>query len=232
MSSVTHEELEHQRELDRELHRAELRAVRQAFGSGAQPAQAELVAPEEPPLDADLPDPLEAELWALAARTRTLESHLRRAVVAGVGVGLAAVALGALALALALLLADEGEPAVERSEFAKLAVGELQLRGGLEIVDEAGRRLAYLGREPSALGSSAPVALGLYDGKDGQAVRIAASPGGAALSLQAPGGERSVSIVAFPNGAQIDVRDGERATVVSADGTRASSGAAQVQPAR
>jgi hypothetical protein len=219
---VSRQELEHRRELERELHRAELRAVRDALRPGtSEPPRA------EPTAEADLPDPLAAEVWALAARTRMLESQLRRAVIAGVGVGLAALALGGLALGLAFLLAGAPASDAPTNEFAELSVGRLSLRGGLELVDESGRRLAFLGREPGAFGSSAPVALGLYDGHDGQAVRIAASPGGAALSLAAPGGTRSVSIVAFPTGAQLDVRDGERGTVLSADGARTGAGAGE-----
>ncbi len=212
---MSQQELDPQRQQERELHRAELRAVRDAL----RPVPAER--PSAPaPADADEPDPLAAELWALASRTRVLEGQLRRAVIAGVGVGLAALALGGLALCFAFLLAAAPDAGMPANELAELTVGRLSLRGGLELVDESGRRLAFLGREPGAFGSSAPVALGLYDGADGQAVRIAASPGGAALSLAAPGGERSVSIVALPGGAKVDVRDGSRGTVLSADGAR------------
>lgn len=237
-----------ERERQRLLHRAQLDAIRGAFGSGEEPpalgggngGDGERPGGSPPPNgggeEPELPagDPLETRLDALTARAILLERRAQHSTRA------ALVALGAAVLSLGLFWAPTSWLTPRAAEYKDLAAGalsvdHLKVRGAVELVDESGRRLAFLGREPAQVGGPAPVAFGLYgDGGDAQVLRLAASGRGAALSLEAPEGESSLSLVALAGGAQIDLRDGDTTRQLGADpagAVPAVSGGASATPA-
>jgi hypothetical protein len=219
---------EQERERRRQVHRAQLEAIRRAFGAnggtafpgggggpggggpggigpgGGTPSGG---GPDEP--GPPWHDTLEARINALTVRAAQIERRSRRSVRA------ALAALLAAAVSLALFWLPAGWLPPRAAQYADLVAGALSVdhllvRGQVELVDESGRRLAFLGREPAEVGGPAPVAFGLYgDAADSQVLRMAASSRGAALSLEAPEGESSLSLVALAGGAQIDLRDGE-----------------------
>jgi hypothetical protein len=219
---------EQERERQRRVHRAQLEAIRRAFGANGGPASpgggggpggggpgglgpgGETPSgggPDEP--GPPWPGTLEARINALTARAAQIERRSRRSVRA------ALTALVTAAASVALFWAPAGWLPPRAAQYADLVAGALSVdhllvRGQVELVDESGRRLAFLGREPADVGGPAPVAFGLYgDDAEGQVLRMAASSRGAALSLEAPEGESSLSLVALAGGAQIDLRDGE-----------------------
>ncbi len=224
---------EQERERQREVHRAQLDAIRRAFAASGEPgAPAAGGGAGGPPADGsggtmggggpEYPGPpwndtLEARINELSARSAQLERRSRRSVAA------ALVALATAGASMALFWLPAGWLPPRAAEYADLvadalSVDRLLVRGQVELVDESGRRLAFLGREPGEVGGPTPVAFGLYgDEAEGQMLRMAASSRGAALSLEAPEGETSVSLVAVAGGAQIDLRDGEATRQLAAE---------------
>ncbi len=211
-----------ERERQRQVHRAQLYAIRGAFGSGGGPLPPGSGGgsggggPEGGPSGGgpDEPGPpwndiLERRINALTARSILLERRSRR------GVRTALAALAAAGTSLTLFWIPAAWLPSRAAEYAELvagalAVDQLEVRGAIELVDESGRRLAFLGREPAEVGGPAPVAFGLYGEPDQtQVLRMAASSRGAALSLEAPDGQSALSLVALAGGAQIDLREGD-----------------------
>lgn len=204
---------EGQRERERELHRAQLEAVRSAFA-----AQSEGATPgSEGPDDAARTEYL---LARLRADMRTLDRRQRG--TAWVAAALAvSVAVGAVALVGQMFL-GRAPHVLDEISARSVRADRISVTQNLRILDAAGNELALLGRERGATAASSadgPVVLALNSGADPsrQLLRFAASKTGAGLTLASPMGSSSVSLLSTGSESTVEVRNGERTERLSSD---------------
>ncbi len=171
--------------------------------------------------------------WVMA-RLVALEQANRRLWI---GLGALAMTLVSVCLAAFLVAASLDLPAHAGSGAGGASAGsfvadDVTVSGSLRVVDEAGRNLVWIGREPAPAGAStAPsqAVIGLFAGASSeeaplQTIRLATSPLGSALSLSTPDGSESVSAFAGGSGVALELRRGEASRVISerADGAPAA----------
>ncbi|MFI5316789.1 MAG: hypothetical protein ACHQ6T_13905 [Myxococcota bacterium] len=121
-----------------------------------------------------------------------------------------------------------------------LRVGDLEVHRSLRVVDDDGRNLIWLGREPEGAGAGAPQAvLGLFagdgSGEPQQTVRIATSKLGSALSLSSPDGGSSSSLFAGVSSVSLELRRGANARTLNEtrdSGAAGSQSSSAPAPAR
>jgi hypothetical protein len=158
--------------------------------------------------------------WVMA-RLVALEQANRRLWI---GIAASFMTLISVALAGFFWLGSLEFPALPAATDANssLVANDLTLHGALRVVDESGRNLVWIGREPSSTGASAAPAqsvIGLFSttGSEDplQTVRIATSQLGSALALGTPDGSESVSAFAGDSGVSLELRRGETTRVLS-----------------
>jgi len=138
------------------------------------------------------------------------------------------IALG-LGIGGAVLLAS-GLPALPQEEIyaRSIRADRVAVTGDLRLLDAAGNELAVLGREGGVDSARAdgPVVLALHaDGDPSrQVLRLAASKTGAAVSLDSPSGEASVSLSSMEAGPSLELRSGDKSRRISSDTPVASAG--------
>lgn len=212
-----------EQEREREMHRAQLEAVRAAFAAKGE------VASEGPadglPADGEVPpDPFEDGVHengdlppGLAASMRELERRQRRTAWLSGGTILLLAMGGAALLAGGLPLLQNQDEIYAR----EIRADRVAVTGDFRLLDAHGNELAVLGRE-GGVGSSepgAPVVLALKaDGDPSREIlRLAASSTGAAVSLDSPSGDSSVSLLSMPSGPSLELRSGENSRRLSSD---------------
>jgi hypothetical protein len=178
--------------------------------------------------------------WVMA-RLVALEQMNRRLWIALAALGMTGISVCLAAyFVLANLELPAGAAPAEGDTGASLVANDLTLHGALRVVDEAGRDLVWIGREPATAGASATpgqAVVGLFAATGPEAtqqtVRIATSPLGSALALSSPDGHESVSAFAGDTGVALELRRGETTRVLSerADGEAAALAAATKEPA-
>jgi hypothetical protein len=178
--------------------------------------------------------------WVMA-RLVALEQANRRLWIALAALGMTGVSVCLAAFFVAANLElPAGAVAGVGSSSGSLVADDLTLHGALRVVDEAGRNLIWIGREPATAGASAApgqAVVGLFAaaGSDAtqQTVRIATSPLGSALALSTPDGSESVSAFAGETGVALELRRGETTRVLSerADSATATRAPAGKEPA-
>jgi hypothetical protein len=227
-------------EQERAKHRAQLEAVRAAFAAKGEHDAGEPVG-DLPAADELPPDAYEDEAYEdeylpprLAASVRELERRQRRTS------WLAGGAILAFAVGGAALLGG-GLPAVvaqDEIHAREIRADRVAVTGDLRLLDADGNELAVLGREGGAEGSEAgaPVVLALKaDGDPSREIlRLAASNTGAAVSLDSPSGDSSVSLLSMPSGPSLELRSGEKSRRLSSEpsAAAASAPAASTAPQR
>ncbi len=176
--------------------------------------------------------------WVMA-RLLALELANRRLwiALAALGMTLISVCL-AVFFVLASLKLQAAAVASDGSSSGSLVASDLTLSGALRVVDESGRNLIWVGREPASAGAAPGQAvIGLFAATGPEAtqqtVRIATSPLGSALALSTPDGSESVSAFAGETGVALELRRGETTRVLSerADGPSAARAPAASPPA-
>jgi hypothetical protein len=213
-----------ERERDRERHRAQLEAVRAAFAPEPEGGAPETAEPGDDGYDDEYLDA------RLVATMRALEQRQRRTVwFVGIAVtGL--VAAGAALLAGGIPTSEARDEIYARS----IRADRVAVTGDLRLLDETGRELAVLGREGGIDGArpDAPVVLSMHaEGDPGrQILRLAASKTGAALSLDSPTGESSLSLLSMASGPTLELRSGEKSRRLSSEPSAAAP-AAEAAPA-
>lgn len=203
---------ENQRERERELHRAQLDAVRSAFQAEGEAAPAGTT----PPAGGD-PDEeayrTERLIGRLIADVRRLDRRQRSTarVAAALAVSLAVGALAFVGWALPRL---DGSGTLDEISARSIRADRVAVTGDLRLLDAAGNELAVLGREFASADSKlrGPVVLTLNAEGDPsrQLLRFAASKAGAGLTLEAPTGSSSVSLLSTQSGSTVEVRNGEQ----------------------
>ncbi|MEX2209031.1 MAG: hypothetical protein WEF50_22670 [Myxococcota bacterium] len=178
--------------------------------------------------------------WVMA-RLVALEQMNRRLWIAIAALGMTGISVCLAAyFVMANLELPAGAVASDADPGASLVANDLTLHGALRVVDEAGRNLVWIGREPATSGASAApgqAVVGLFAASGPEAtqqtVRIATSPLGSALALSTPDGHESVSAFAGDTGVALELRRGETTRVLSerADGTAAARAPAAKEPA-
>jgi hypothetical protein len=156
----------------------------------------------------------------VTARLVALEQANRRLWL---GIGTLLMTLISVALAGFLFVSSiELAPPIAGAAGGSIEATDLTLSGALRVVDESGRNLVWIGREPARPGDSAAPEqsmIGLFSAAGGetplQTVRIATSQLGSALSLSTPDGAESVSAFAGDTGVTLELRRGEKAQVLS-----------------
>ncbi len=220
-------------EKGRAVHRAQLEAVRAAFAASDAVDAPEEPAPEGAPDAPDAPDApptdaYEADYLAmrLVASVRALERRQRRTA------WLAGATVTALAVGAAALLVG-GVPGMQIPDviYARsIRADRVAVTGDLRLLDAVGNELAVLGRErgPDGTLADAPVVLALNADGDSshQTLRLAASKTGAALSLDSPTGDSSLSLLSMPSGPTLELRSGENSRRLSSDAPAAPAVAA------
>jgi hypothetical protein len=215
---------EAERERDRERHRAQLEAVRAAFAPEPGDGASDSAEPADDEYDDEYLDA------RLVATMRALEQRQRRTVWF---VGITATGLAA---ATAALLAGGIPTSEARDEIyaRSIRADRVAVTGDLRLLDETGRELAVLGREGGVDGArpDAPVVLSMHAEGDPerQILRLAASKTGAALSLDSPTGESSVSLLSMASGPTLELRSGEKSRRLSSEPSAAAP-AADATPA-
>lgn len=160
------------------------------------------------------------DAWVLA-RLSALERENRRlwTGLAALGVMLVGICAAAAFLATSTALPGGRDSGGLGNAGAQLVASDLTLRGALRVVDDAGRSLVFIGREPTASAGSGQAVIGLFAGAGDavptQTIRLATSAKGSALSLSTPEGTSSSSVFAGQNGALIELRRGETARQIS-----------------
>jgi hypothetical protein len=203
-----------QRERERELHRAQLDAVRSAFAGQEETPRPEPEDPEGPRRAVYL-------IARLSADMRRLE-HKQKSTARVAAALAVSLVLGAAALVAALLL-RLGDPFMfDEISARSVRADRIALSGDLRLLDAHGNELALLGREPDAAGGgevAGPVVLALNAEGDPskQLLRFAASKTGAGLTLGAPTGDSSVSLLSTETGSTVEVRHGEETERVAGD---------------
>ncbi len=174
--------------------------------------------------------------WVMA-RLVALEQANRRLWL---GIGALFMTLISVALAGFLFVSNvELDVPAAGAAGGSLEATDLTLRGALRVVDEDGRNLVWIGREPASAGASAAPAqsvIGLFSAAGAEAplqtVRLATSPQGSALSLSTPDGSESVSAFAGDAGVALELRRGEKTHVLSERSeAKAAAGAPASPPA-
>lgn len=213
----------------KELHRAQLAAARLARLGRQSP-----IAPVIPLLDpseerqaaperSSSPDLRTGATEARLARLEGRATAVDRKLVAAL---LAAVLSGAAAALLVHGIVGHRHGDHSHLDATSIAVDRLAVRGSLRIVDESGREVAFLGREvvPGSpeLSRTSPVVLGLraapIDPSESgaqPAVRIAASPAGGAVSIQAPQGSSTLQLFASEAGPEIRLVSGDTTQILT-----------------
>ena len=163
------------------------------------------------------------DAW-VASRLSALERANRR-LWAGLGalaVTLVGISITAVFAAARIDVPGFGASGRADGTGATLVADDVTVRGALRVVDEAGRNLVFIGREPASAGSSASsrqAVIGLFAGPSAapptQTVRLATSALGSALSLSTPDGASSSSIFAGADGASFELRRGEKSRQIS-----------------
>ncbi len=206
------------RKREREVHRAQLEAVRAAFA-----ARGEGAAPDpDSPVDAYRTEYLVARLTADVRRLDRKQRNTARFAAA------LAVSVVGCVVAFALLVPYRFEGAYVLDEISARSIraDRVAVTGDLRLVDAAGNELAVLGRGLGAVGgdrSDRPVVLSLNAEGDParQLVRLAASKSGARLTLETPTGSSSVSVLSTQAGSTVEVRDGEQTQRLPGDAAAA-----------
>src|SRR5512139_1128243 len=146
----------------------------------------------------------EPDVWVVA-RLAALERANRR-----LWIGLSALLMALVTLvAVGTLVATSIEvPAgaggrVDTLDANTIRAGQVSISSALRIVDEQGRDLVFIGRDTGTSGGRAP------GQPPRQALRLAASPQGSALSLGTPDGASSASLFVAPAGASLELRKGD-----------------------
>ncbi|MEX2205663.1 MAG: hypothetical protein WEF50_05485 [Myxococcota bacterium] len=126
-----------------------------------------------------------------------------------------AVVVGAVAFVGWALPRLEGTGTLDEISARSIRADRIAVTGDLRLLDAAGSELAVLGREFAAADSSksrGPVVLTLNAEGDParQLLRFAASKAGAGLTLEAPTGSSSVSLLSTESGSTVEVRNGEQ----------------------
>lgn len=178
--------------------------------------------------------PPETDVW-IVARITALERANRRLWIGLSALIMALVtqlAVGAL-IATSLELPASSAGRVDVLEAGTVRASEVAVKGAIRVVDEQGRDLLWLGREPGASGARAgQTVIGLFSSDPTretpqQALRLAASSLGSAMSLGSPDGSVSASLLVAPSGASLELRKGDRTRVLSdADGGAVAGGPA------
>ncbi len=198
---------ERERERERELHRAQLDAVRSAF----QPESA-----AASPSGSDPDDVVRTEYLFARLKGELRRLDRRQQITARVAAALAvSVVVGALAFVVWVLPRLESPGMVDELTARSIRADRIALTGDLRLLDAAGNELAVLGREfaqADARNPRGPVVLTLSaDGDPSrQLLRFAASNAGAGLTLEAPTGGSSVSLLSTQSGSTVEVRNGEQ----------------------
>ena len=169
------------------------------------------------------------DAWVVA-RLGALERANRRLWI---GVGALFTTLVSLGIAGGLFAAHFEIPGAPASGGVteQLTVGDLEVRNAIRVVDDAGRNLAWVGREAQSGGATQAV-VGLYAAAPGagdsqQTIRIATSSLGSALSLASADGANSSSLFAGKTGVSLELRRGNSATTYTDKAGAPSSAAAQ-----
>jgi len=166
--------------------------------------------------------PPETDVWVVA-RIAALERANRRLWIGLSALVMALVtllAVGAL-IATNLELPSATAGRVDVLEAGTVRASEVAVKGAIRVVDEQGHDLVWMGREPGASGARAgQTVIGLFSSdptseSTQQALRLAASPLGAAMSLGSPDGTVSASLFVAPSGASLELRKGDKTRVVS-----------------
>ncbi len=194
-----------QRERERELHRAQLEAVRAAFaaqGEGATPGAG----------GTDDAIRFEVLLARLRAELRRLDRRQRSAAWVAV-VLVVSILLGAVALVDQMFFGRSYM--LDEISARSVRADRIAVTRDLRILDAQGNELAVLGREPGAPGAKStegPVVLALSAQGEAsrQLLRFAASKTGAGLTLEGPTGGSSVSLLSTGSGSTVEIRNGER----------------------
>ena len=205
---------EGQRERERELHRAQLEAVRSAFA-----AQGEGATPGTGGRDED--DGAEYLIARVRADMRRLDRRQRNTVWVAVGFAVS-VAVCAVVVVEQMLIRLDAPYSLDEVSARSVRADRIAVTQDVRILDAAGKELAVLGRERGATGArkaDGPVVLALnaHDDPSRQLLRFAASKTGAGLTLEAPTGSSSVSLLSTPSGSSVEVRNGEQTERLSSD---------------
>ena len=194
-----------QRERERELHRAQLEAVRSAYAARGDVPPPAAEGPGDAVRNAVL-------LARLRVEVRRLDRRQRSAVWVAAVLAVS-VLMGALALGDRRFLGRE----YKQDEISARSVRaeRIAVTHDVRILDAKGNELAVLGREPGVVGASGaegPVVLALsaQGNASRQLLRFAASKTGAGLTLEAPTGGSSVSLLSTGSGATVEIRNGGR----------------------
>jgi len=206
-----------QRDREREVHRAQLEAVRSAYSAQGDAPSAGGAGGGEPPGPSEPENGNHAEYLVARFRADIRRLDRRQRNTARVALALAlAVVVGAAAL---IQQAFVGlDPSQRFGEIRALSIraDRIAVTRDLRVVDAAGNELAVLGRDFGAAGTvsaETPVVLALNAASQGEAskqgLRLAASNAGAGLTLGAPTGSSSVSLLTTQSGSSVEVRNGE-----------------------
>ena len=196
-----------ERSRDREVHRAQLEAVRAAFAAEGQ----------APTPDAGVPDDAyqtEYLLARLMSDMRRLE-HKQRTTARLAAALAVSVVLGAVVFVWQVLPQLDGSTTLDVISARSIRADHVAVTGDLRLLDAAGNELAVLGRDLAAAGAGnaeAPIVLALNAVGDPnrQLLRLAASKTGAAVTLETPTGSSSVSLLSMQSGSSVEVRQGEQ----------------------
>ena len=150
---------------------------------------------------------LKAEVRSLDRRQRNTARFAAALAVSGV--------LGAAAFVQQVLPRFEGPRMLDEISARSIRADRVAVTGDLRLLDAAGKELAVLGRELDKAGAShskGPVVLALKAEGDPsrQLLRLAASKTGAGLTIEAPTGSSSVSLLSMQSGSTVEVRNGEQ----------------------
>jgi len=171
----------------------------------------------------------------VVARISALERANRRLWI---GLGALAMTLVSIAIAAGLVATNLEVPGTlapshgEGTSGGDVVADDVTVRGALRVVDDLGRNLVFIGREPGGVADASQSVIGLFAGTESEApqqtIRLATSGAGSALSLSTPDGARSVSVFAGANAVSVDLRKGDSTRVISerADGAVSSAQAA------
>jgi hypothetical protein len=160
------------------------------------------------------------DAWVLA-RVAALERTNR---LLWVGFALTFTTLASLAIAGAMFAAHLELPAGMASALGgggTVSVDELQVHKAVRVVDDTGRNLVWIGREPDRAsgGSDGQAVIGLFatgsGGEPQQTMRLATSPLGSAVSLSSLDGDTTSSLFAGASGVSLELRRGGTARTFS-----------------